>query len=143
MVSRTLGIDLASQSANTAACQVRWSDGAAVVDLARVDVDDGDLLELARRADVVGIDCPFGWPEPFVRALALHHDLGSWPGPWNPEALRTNLCRRTDHFVIKTAPVRPLSVSADRIAMPAMRCAWMLSELGVRDRSADGRVFEV
>ncbi len=51
--------------------------------------------------------------------------------------------RRTDRFVLEEVGIRPLSVASDRIAMPAMRCAWLLSELEVRDRSGDDRVFEV
>jgi hypothetical protein len=62
---------------------------------------------------------------------------------WSPEAHRSYCYRRTDLFVTETIGTRPLSVSADRIAMPAMRCAWLLSKLGVQDRSGDGRVFEV
>ena len=37
----------------------------------------------------------------------------------------------------------PLSVSSDRIAVPALRCSGLLRRLGVLDRSGDGRVFEV
>jgi len=37
----------------------------------------------------------------------------------------------------------PLSVAADKIALPAMRCAGLLDALGVVDRSGDGQVFEV
>jgi hypothetical protein len=39
------------------------------------------------RADKVGIDVPFGWPDAFVAAVAEHHDLGSWP-PHDALALR-------------------------------------------------------
>lgn len=39
--------------------------------------------------------------------------------------------------------MRPLSVSSDRIALPAMRAMALLKRHGVTDRSGDGRFFEV
>ncbi len=36
----------------------------------------------------------------------------------------------------------PLSVSTDRIGLPALRCQGILARLGVEDRSGDGGVFE-
>jgi predicted nuclease with RNAse H fold len=139
----TLGVDLASQSPNTAACQLEWVGGRAHVRALRANVEDGELLTLARASEVVGIDSPFGWPEPFVRALLAHHGGGRWPAHSSKERHATFALRCTDHFVTKMAKVRPLSVSADRIALPAMRCAALLAELGVHDRSGDGRCFEV
>ncbi len=139
----TLGIDLASQPSNTAACLVRWSPGRAVVERAQAGLDDASLLALAAESDVCGIDAPFGWPDAFARNLGAHHSGAPWPTRWSKPAYGELCYRRTDHHVIETAQVRPLSVSADRIGIAAMRCAWLLGELGVRDRSGDGRVFEV
>jgi hypothetical protein len=76
----------------------------------------------------VAIDAPFGWPEPFVRAVAAHHDLQAWPETLdNPRARFER--RETDRFVRQHAKKLPLSVSTDRIAYPAMRCAVVLTDL--------------
>jgi hypothetical protein len=58
----TLGVDLASQDANTAICRVRWEDGRRYVDEVDVGVGDPRILELSRTVDAPGIDAPFGWP---------------------------------------------------------------------------------
>jgi hypothetical protein len=57
----TLGIDLGSQPATTAACLMRWEPGTATVLDLGLGLDDKALLGLARDADKVGIDAPFGW----------------------------------------------------------------------------------
>ena len=90
------------------------------------------------QADIVGIDAPFGWPAPFVAAV------GEWTlTEWN-EVIRDGLSlRETDRHVRRQSGVRPLSVSADRIALPAMRAMALLKRHGVIDRSGDGRFFEV
>jgi predicted nuclease with RNAse H fold len=144
---RVLGIDLASQPANTAACVLSTGRGALEVVELRVGCTDGELLSLAQSVDVVAIDSPFGWPTAFTRLIARHaepesvgSDGWSWDGP-TQGALRL---RETDIWVWKNVLRRsPLSVSTDKIALPAMRCTGLLSALKVRDRSGDGRVYEV
>ena len=62
---------------------------------------------------------------------------------WNPE-LREALCfRKTDRIVYETVGRWPLSVSADRIALPAMRTFALLVRHGVTDRSGNGKFYEV
>ena len=55
--------------------------------------------------------------------------------------------RRTDLFVHEQVSLTPLSVSADRIAPVALRCAVLLAKLeavgGPMDRSGSGPVVEV
>jgi uncharacterized protein DUF429 len=138
----TLGIDLASQAANTALCVVAWGPDRAEVRALACGTWDGARLDDAVLVDAmlgrdgetpakVGIDAPFGWPEPFVRALEAHHRLERWPS--RPGEERGPFERRaTDAFVRTRAKKVPLSVSTDRIAYPAMRCAALLGEL--RDR---------
>jgi predicted nuclease with RNAse H fold len=156
----TLGIDLASQPRNTALCAVAWSsERAEIVALARggwgaEKLTDGVLVDAAcgahaiedgwgdtGRAAKVAIDAPFGWPEPFVRAVEAHHRLKPWPP--RPADLRWALERRaTDRFVYDHARKLPLSVSTDRIAYPAMRCAGLLGaledKLGAEQVARDG-----
>jgi predicted nuclease with RNAse H fold len=145
MTMDSLGIDLASKPKNTAICVVHWDEaGRATVGDTRCKVEDQELLDLARKTNVVtGIDCPFGWPDTFVRAVSAYHESKDWPAAWAPEHYHVTCFRRTDHFVHEETGLWPLSVSSDRIAIPAMRCAWLLSKLEVRDRSGDGRIYEV
>jgi hypothetical protein len=90
-------------------------------------LDDDRLVELmlGSRGAVpakIGIDAPLGWPVDFVRAVA---DLDAWPlvDEVDPVALVRRLCDRWIHA--ETGKL-PLSVSADRIAYPAMRAARLL-----------------
>jgi hypothetical protein len=76
----------------------------------------------------VGIDAPFGWPIEFVDALARHSTNGRWTSaPVSRLALR-----ETDRLVHLHTGKRPLSVSTDRIAYTAMRCARLLDEYANR-----------
>lgn len=106
-------------------------------------VGDAAIVEAVGVAEVVGIDCPLGWPEAFVRAVEAHHAFEAWPAGAYEEASAELCYRRTDRY-LQAQGIRPLSVSADRIAAPAMRCAKILAELNVKDRSGEGgRYFEV
>jgi predicted nuclease with RNAse H fold len=135
----TLGIDLASQPKGTAACLVSWARGTARAFESRRPADDATLLELAERADKVGIDVPLGWPDEFVAAVGAHSGGAGWPEPEDRRLLRF---RATDLAVWSTVGRPPLSVSADRIALCAMRAARLLSRLEV-DRAGSGKVVEV
>jgi len=112
---RTLGIDLASQPRNTAVCEIDWTSGDVLL---RLGADDEQLRAALARADTAGIDAPFGWPEPFVTALAT----GEWP-----EDRRLVTHRATDRFVHAELGKLPMSVSTDRIAYCAMRCAPLIA----------------
>ena len=68
----TLGIDLSSMPRGTAACAIRWEKQRAVAGPPHLGCDDRRLDALIAAADVVGIDAPLGWPEPFVAAV------GAW-----------------------------------------------------------------
>ena len=137
---RTLGIDLASMPKDTAACLVRWERGRATAEAPQLGCTDADLDALIREADVIGIDAPFGWPDAF-RAAVTDWTATSWTS--NAE-LRENLrLRLTDRRVHEQLGLIPLSVSTDRIALPAMRAMALLHRHGVTDRSGDGRFFEV
>jgi hypothetical protein len=143
----TLGIDLASQPKHTALCVIAWHGGhaevralahgtwdatplhdellaAAIRGRWRIEGGWGDRGHPAKAA----IDAPFGWPEPFVHALQAHHRLEPWP-----EILDTSRAaferRATDRFVREHTQKLPLSVSTDRIAYCAMRCAVIFGDL--------------
>lgn len=134
---KVLGIDLSSQPAGTAAAVIDWSEASATAKLHN-GCNDNALHALIADSQVIGIDAPFGWPETFRAAVQ------SWPyRNWN-DSLRDELTlRETDRHVMCLQGGRPLSVAADRIAIPAMRAMSLLAVHGVTDRSGDGRFYEV
>lgn len=150
-MSTTLGIDLASQPKATGFCAVEWlADGAVVRELCRgkttggVELDDAFLADAMRgevsdRPSKVAIDAPLGWPVEFVRAL---NDATRWPFGTDQPGRRRLVRRVTDHWIHEKANKLPLSVSADRIAYPAMRAAGLLAHYArttgqVVDRSGE------
>ena len=149
--SATLGIDLASQPKNTGACRIDWiGEQGAVRPLPSGELTDAATLDLILDPAVtkVGIDAPFGWPTPFADALVAYREREIWPdGPDSREVQGAMELRATDAEVWTLLGKKPLSVSTDRIAYAAMRCARLLVALvreGVPlDRSGEGRVVEV
>ncbi|HMK97419.1 MAG TPA: DUF429 domain-containing protein, partial [Acidimicrobiales bacterium] len=140
----TAGVDLASQAFHTAACVIEWYGGHATVTKLAVDVQDSAIAELISRADKVGIDIPLGWPMAFVDAVSLHSRNGSWPLNYSHADNSAYRYRRTDLAVRKMLKISPLSVSCDRIAIPAMRAAALLSKLPHRPPlDGSGVVVEV
>ena len=94
MPSLTMGIDLASQPEKTAVCMIRWEAGSvALVTLCRGRADDGTALhtkwlsttgygirgDYGAQITTIGIDAPFGWPEPFLDAVTAYRASPSWP----------------------------------------------------------------
>lgn len=140
----TGGVDLASQNPKTARCVIIWSEGGATVDEIALGVDDHAIGELIRGADKVGLDVPLGWPIAFARAVGDSLD-GPWPAAYRHADNIDFRLRRTDRWVwrtLKTSP--PLSVSTDRIALPAMRAAALLSQQFAKaPRDGSGSVVEV
>ena len=130
--SLTLGIDLSSDPARTAACAIDWRDGEATVRSLEAGLADAALHERIARVDadggVTGIDAPFAWPVPFREALDAHARDGSFPAAYRDPRLQF---RATDLFVAGVAR-RPLSVSTNLIGVTAMRCARLLHEVGLR-----------
>lgn len=135
---RTLGIDLAAQPANTAACLIEWGIVGAEVRWLRkgAECSDDAMLEWMGQADEVGIDAPFGWPETLVELLPEYLISGAWPvaprldgGRLYYDGLRY---RETDRSVQRLlegqgkGTLWPLSVSSDSIAVVAWRCAHLL-----------------
>jgi predicted nuclease with RNAse H fold len=140
---QTVGIDLATEPPRTAVCTVSWDGSTAVADfLTDKPATDEALVAACRTADKVGIDCPFGWPEPFVAALVGHRDQEPWPGR-GVDFRRSLAYRETDRHVQLQTGAWPLSVSANLIGLTAMRCAALLDDLAPVDRAGTGRVAEV
>ncbi len=146
---RSLGIDLAAEPPDTAACEITWLTDGARGCLYTDRLDDDQLLALIEPADKVGIDCPFGWPEPFVNAVAAHAHGVAWPGrgQLGMSHRRSLRYRLTDEVVHQQVGIWPLSVSTDRIGVTAMRCAALLDALAAAghpvDRVGGSQVLEV
>jgi predicted nuclease with RNAse H fold len=123
---------------------VEWLPTGARVACLTTGATDDDLIGLAEDCAAVGIDAPFGWPEPFVEFVQeWHGNHGASPSPWSVDRRDALRFRLTDLDVARRVGRAPLSVSSDRIALPALRCAGLLGRLGVTDRSGVGRVIEV
>jgi predicted nuclease with RNAse H fold len=139
----TLGIDLSSAKEGTAACVIEWKKTRAVVREAVRRCHDDDLQKLIddglkKKDCVVGIDAPFGWPRAFVE------NITDWKErEWSKEVRKRLQFRETDRFVTEKLKIWPLSVSTDRIALPAMRANALLLRYGVEDRSGGPKFFEV
>jgi len=142
---RTVGIDLAAEPKKTAAAVLEWSGGQAVVQFLALNQSDAELVDLVMAADKAGIDCPLGWPEPFIEFLTAQRNGQPLP-PTNLEGRKTLAYRRTDFAVRDEVGVMPLSVAADRIGHTAMRAAGLLALLADRgcrvDRAGTGVVVE-
>ena len=105
----TLGLDLAAQPQNTAACEIRWHQTHAEVVACHDPLNDEQIVKLIGRADKVGIDVPLGWPTEFVRAVYRHHSPNK---KWPKVDMRRFRLRDTDRFVNKTTGIWPLRVCA-------------------------------
>ena len=141
----TIGIDLAAQAKHTAGCVIDWSNAPAKIRSLALGLDDEALLELiaAHEPAKVAIDAPFGWPAPFVSAISSY----AAGAPWSATDTRPLRLRATDLNVIEQTGQQPLSVSSDRIAVTAMRCAGLLTRVAgggsELDRAGGGLVVEV
>jgi hypothetical protein len=142
----TAGIDLAAQPANTGICVIDWEARRVVRAVANdPGLGDDELVAVITDPAVerTGVDAPFGWPDEFVAAVRAHHDGAGWPEPeagTSADPRQRMRLRRTDLVVAAETGRWPMSVSADRIAVAAMRCArlqWLVA--GVAGASAVDR----
>ena len=144
----TAGVDLATQPARTGLAVIAWGSGRARLTQLRLGVTDQDVVEVARTADKVGIDCPLGWPDDFL-AFVTAHSAGrvDLSGGESGDELRRRLAYRETDRVLRAAGSPPLSVSTDRIGLTAIRAATILEHLAAAgapvDRSGAGVVAEV
>ncbi len=136
---RTVGVDLSAEARGTGIAVIDWDAGCGRLNEVGVGADDAVVLAALDNADRAAIDCPLGWPEPFVDFLIAHR-AGRAPAPTGQSGLewRRELSRRaTDLHVAETVPgCVPLAVSADRIAAVAMRATGLLAALADAGRAA-------
>jgi Protein of unknown function (DUF429) len=142
-----MGIDLSSQPRKTGVCLLRWDAGPPeLLMLCRGKVDDGSDFhtkwlsttaygiqgDYGAEITKVGIDAPFGWPIPFLDAVSAYREsVARWPTGLD-EPLDECRLRETDRAVHRRAAKWPLSVTSDKIALPAMRCASLLTDIAAK-----------
>ena len=146
---KTLGVDLAAATRKTAVAVIEWEPDTARLTHLALDVDDQDIVELFGSCDMTGVDCPVGWPDALIPFLTGHLNFDADPVlEYDGIAGRRLLAYRdTDRFVTRETGLIPLSVSADRLAHPAMRCAVIQAKIaalhGPQARDGSGRLAEV
>lgn len=146
---RTLGVDLAAATKKTAVAVLEWDAGTARLEHLALDVNDREIVELFGASSMTAIDCPVGWPDAFLPFLTGHLNFDAHPVLDHDgiEGRRLLAYRETDRFVTGHTGLIPLSVSADRLAHPAMRCAVIqakiAAEYGPQARDGSGRLAEV
>jgi hypothetical protein len=141
---RTAGVDLSSQDRKSAACVMEWSDYKAEIISLNVNVSDEVIARLIGEVDKLGIDIPLGRPIAFVEAVARHSRDGTWPETYRHADIEAYRYRRTDVHVRDKVGLAPLSVSTDRIGIPAMRAAALLATIRPRvPLDGSGRIVEV
>jgi len=144
-----VGVDLAAQPKNTAIAVIDWSPGRAKVTRLQVGADDDVIIAAIEDAEKVGIDCPLGWPMPFIDFITAHRDghVDALDDEPDTKRRRRLAFRMTDLITEELVKHRPLSVSADKIGWTAMRAANLLAKLAAQgwavDRSGAGVVVEV
>ena len=146
---KSLGVDLAAAAAKTAVAVLEWGPAGATLAHLALGVDDQEIVDLFGATDVTGIDCPVGWPDALLPFLTGH--LASDAGPVLQHdgiaGRRLLAYRDTDRFVTAQTRLIPLSVSADRLAHPAMRCAVLQAKIaglhGPQPKDGSGRLAEV
>ena len=91
------------------------------------NVDDQAATDLMQRVEKVGVDIPLAWPIDLADAVAKHSQGGVWPADFLHADTTAFRYRRTDLAVWCNLGIPPLSVSTDRIGIPAMRAASLMS----------------
>ncbi|WP_433130169.1 DUF429 domain-containing protein [Micromonospora sp. CA-240977] len=144
----TLGVDLAAADMRTAMATIEWLPDRAMVRDLVLGASDACIVKASQHADKTGLDCPLGWPQPFVALMTAHQSghvtvAEGMGAQWR----RRMAYRLTDEVVREKTGIVPLSVAADRIAHTALRCAGLLAMLAADgqdvDRRGGGKIVEV
>jgi len=97
------GIDLAAEPKGTALALMEWNNNKAKLQELFLGVDDAQIVEAAKGASKIGIDCAFGWPMEFFEFLTQHMNPNQKPKGIDGamEWRRTLSYRETDREVRK------------------------------------------
>jgi len=142
-------VDLAAATRKTAVAVIEWSDDRARLEHLALDAGDQEIVDLFGACDMTGVDCPVGWPDALIPFLTGHLNFDAEPVLEHDGIAGRRLLayRDTDRFCTARTGLIPLSVSADRLAHPAMRCAVIQAKIaqlhGPQPRDGSGRLAEV
>ena len=143
------GLDLAAESKGTALAVLDWSQNRVGLEHLQLGVTDGAVIEIAPALTKLGIDCALGWPADFAEFIKTFASpsLSGQTFDGGIDWRRQLAYRATDREVHRITGRWPLSVSTDRLAMTALRCAGLLTRLQAAgeqvDRSGRGKVVEI
>ena len=150
---QVIGVDLASADNNTALAVLTQESRTWRLTELRCPCDDQDITTAVNNlpsSGRAGFDCPVGWPASFVHFIADHSAGAQRPVPAKADLLKRCTDQRVAELVAAQTnpPIRltPLSVSSDRIAIPAWRMAHLERQLlagAAPDRSGTGLIAEV
>ena len=150
---QVIGVDLAAADSNTALAVLDKSSTGWRLSQLSCPASDHDIISAVEQMPhngKAGFDCPLGWPSAFVDFVAKHQVrvADEIPDKISLMKRRTDL-RVTELVADHTTPsirLTPLSVSSDRIAVPAWRMAHLEQQLSADahpDRSGSGSIVEV
>lgn len=136
---RTLGIDLASQPAQTAVVGVDWpEDGppqlVPITETSANGLDDSGLIDVLQSGEWgrIAIDVPLGWPRTLLELLARWRDGRPINLPADERRGRSRtLFRETDLAVWDQTGLRPIPVGVESLAWVARRSFHLLSQAGL------------
>lgn len=113
---KLVGVDLSTDPNKTGVCTL--DEGRICASLCRGPSDQHTerLLKRCSDAYVVAVDVPFGWPKPFIEALAGYHIGVPFDLPRKQYQLRTTDLWVKDNF----PPLQPKSVSTDKLGSTAI-----------------------
>jgi predicted nuclease with RNAse H fold len=135
---KLVGIDLAASPQNCGVCVLRDDTVEHVGCGSKFDEHPDWIVGHCARADVVAVDVPFGWPKPFIKALA-GYEIGAALNRDRKPYLR----RITDVFVTEALPdhlrreakpPNPMAVAADKLGVTAMVGTILLNALSSKFR---------
>jgi len=145
----TVGVDLASQSNDTAIAVVEWGPGRSRALRVVLGADDEMILDEAKRADTIGIGSPFGWPDPFYDFITQNR-VGKVDEPRRAATVSGRdeiMYRTTERRVRDWLGLKLMPSTSNMLGSTVLRCAGLqtrLMEDGVAvTRGAGGRVIEV
>jgi hypothetical protein len=147
---RTIGVDLSASEAYTACVTLEWHRGGALVGQPLVGIGREELAVYLAGGDWIGIDAPFGWPQPMVDAIHGYASEAAW-SELDKESFRyraSDLHLRDQVLEQAGEKFTPMSVASDTLAMTACRTAQLredgFASSGRRfDRAGADRILEV
>jgi predicted nuclease with RNAse H fold len=145
----TVGVDLASQSNDTAIAIIEWGEERSRALRVVLGVDDEMILDEAKLADVTGIGSPFGWPDPFFEFVSQNR-AGRVNEPRRAATVSGRdeiMYRTTERRVRDWLGMKLMPSTSNMLGSTVLRCAGLqtrLQEAGIAvTRGGGGRVVEV